>query len=150
MYAKILVPLDGSDTSVKGLREATRLARLTGGQLRLLHVNDLQALASYSTAGLGLTPEVLELVRQGGDDLLAKARAEVEAAGVPVQTQMIEAVGTRVSDLVVQVAGEWGAELIVLGTHGRRGLGRALMGSDAEQIVRHAPVPVLLVRGGKA
>ena len=55
----------------------------------------------------------------------------------------------RVADLVVEQARQWGAELIVLGTHGRRGLGRALLGSDAEQVLRQAPVPVLLVRGGE-
>lgn len=147
MYAKILAPIDGSDTANKGLDEALRLARLTGGRLKLLYVNDLQAVSSYSSAGLGLTADMFELIRKGGEALLAQGRAKAEAAGVPVETQRLEGVGARVSDLVVKTATDWGADIIVLGTHGRRGLGRALMGSDAEQIVRYAPVPVLLVRG---
>ena len=53
----------------------------------------------------------------------------------------------RSSDLVIAKAKEWGAQLIVLGTHGRRGVGRMLLGSDAEQVLRQSPVPVLLVRG---
>ena len=66
--------------------------------------------------------------------------------GVPVDTVLIENLDARVAQLVVEHAQAWGADLIVLGTHGRRGLARVLMGSDAEQIARTAPVPVLLVR----
>ena len=65
---------------------------------------------------------------------------------MPVDTVLIENLDARVSQLVVEHARAWGADLIVLGTHGRRGLARVLMGSDAEQIARTAPVPVLLVR----
>ena len=60
---------------------------------------------------------------------------------------LLDTYGTRLSELVVKQVEEWGADLIVLGTHGRRGVGRLLLGSDAEQIVRTATVPVLLIRG---
>lgn len=150
MYAKILVPVDGSATSNAGLAEAIKLARLSGGQLKLLHVVDLQSFAMYSNAGVGLTPEVFDLLHQGGEQILAQAKASVEAAGLQAETSLYERFASRVSDAVIEQAQAWGAELIVLGTHGRRGLGRALLGSDAEQVVRHAPVPVLLVRGSAA
>ena len=63
-----------------------------------------------------------------------------------VDTVLKDSFAGRVSDLVIKEAGAWPADLIVLGTHGRRGLGRLFMGSDAEAIVRSAPVPVLLLR----
>lgn len=149
MYAKILVPVDGSATAQAGLAEAIKLARLSGGQIQLLHVLDLQPMAMLAGAGVATTQQTFDQLRDGGQDLLAQARAEVEAAGVPVQVLLQEAMAARVADLVVEQARQWGAELIVLGTHGRRGIGRALLGSDAEQVLRQAPVPVLLVRGGE-
>ncbi|MCH7342904.1 universal stress protein [Pelomonas sp. CA6] len=148
MYAKILVPVDGSPTSDAGLAEAIKVARLCGAQLHLMNAVDLHSFAMFSSAGLGLTPENFDLLREGGEKVLAAARAQVEAAGLPVQTHLIESLASRVSDLIVQEARDCGAELIVLGTHGRRGASRALLGSDAEMVLRQAPVPVLLVRGG--
>jgi len=146
MYSKILVPVDGSTPSNLGLAEAIKLARLCGARLRLLHVVDMMSFASFPNAGVGLTPEVFDLLHQGGQEILAKARATVEAAGLLVETQLSEGFASRVCDVVITEARDSGAELIVLGTHGRRGIGRALLGSDAELILRQAPVPVLLVR----
>lgn len=147
MYAKILVPVDGSATSNAGLAEAVRLAQLSGGEIRLLHALDLQAFSMMSSAGLGITPDNFEQIRAGGKKVLDDASATVAAAGIRVTTQLSESLASRVSDLVNDEAKAWGAEVIVLGTHGRRGFSRALLGSDAELIVRHATVPVLLVRG---
>lgn len=146
MYSKILVPIDGSPTSDLGLAEAIRLGRLCNAKLHLLHVVDLLSFNSDPYAGTGLTSEVFELLHQGGEQILLKARARVEAAGLPVETQMAEGLAQRVCDVVVDATLKSKAALIVLGTHGRRGVGRALLGSDAEMIVRQAPVPVLLLR----
>ena len=88
-------------------------------------------------------------MREGGEKVLKTAKARVEASGVPVETALFDSFAGRVCDLVVAEAPNWHADLIVLGTHGRRGVGRVFMGSDAEQIVRLAPTPVLLVRGGE-
>ena len=70
--------------------------------------------------------------------------------GIPVQTVMLETIAGPAADLIVRQAKRWRADLIVLGTHGRRGLRRLVLGSDAEQIVRTSPVPVLLVRARPA
>ena len=146
MYSHILVPVDGSPTSNAGLDEAVKLAKLLGSRLRLLHVVDQMPLA-VSAEGFGvMSIDVLSLLKESGQKLLAQAKAQVEAAGVPVDTLLIDSPNSRLSDHVTEVAKEWPAELIVIGTHGRRGIGRVLMGSDAEQVVRHAPVPVLLHR----
>jgi nucleotide-binding universal stress UspA family protein len=147
MYQKILVPIDGSATSARGLQEAIKLARLTGARLRLLHVVDELALATGLEAATMMTGDMMQLLREGGEKMLAKARARVEKAGIPVDTLLRDSLAGRVCDQVVDQAKAWRADLIVLGTHGRRGVGRMLLGSDAEMIVRLASVPVLLVRG---
>jgi len=146
MYAKILVPVDGSPTSNQGLDEAIELAKLTGAKLKLLHVLDLWSFATAPEAGMGATPELLTLLKEGGEAILAAARARVEAAGGRAETRLVDSLAGRVCDLVIDEATRWGAELIVIGTHGRRGVGRLMLGSDAEQVVRLSPVPVLLVR----
>lgn len=146
MYNNILVPIDGSATSQKALEEAVRLARLTGGRLRLLHIVDpLEHLSGFETAGVYLRDMQPALV-QAGEELLEKAKAGVNAPDLTVETELFEGTGGRVSDMIIDRAKNWGADLIVLGTHGRRGIERVMMGSDAEQVVRLAPVPVLLVR----
>ncbi len=146
MYNNILVPIDGSATSQKALEEAVRLARLTGGRLRLLHIVDpLEHLSGFETAAVYLRDMQPALV-QAGEELLEKAKAGVNAPDLTVETELFEGTGGRVSDMIIDRAKNWGADLIVLGTHGRRGIERVMMGSDAEQVVRLAPVPVLLVR----
>jgi len=143
IYQKLLVPVDGSPTATRGLDEAIRIARLSGGRIRVIHVIDQLQLA----AGLEFsTADVLGLLQEAGAAIVGAARARVEAGGVPVETQLSETLSSTVADAVVDQAREWGADLIVIGTHGRRGVRRLMIGSDAERIVRLASVPVLLVR----
>jgi nucleotide-binding universal stress UspA family protein len=150
MYQKILVPVDGSPTASRGLQEAVKLAKLTGARLRLIHVVDEISFASGMEAATMATGEMLQLLREGGALLLKRAAARVEKAGLSVDTVLCDSISGRVCDHVIEQASAWRADLIVLGTHGRRGVGRLLMGSDAEMIVRLASVPVLLVRSKEA
>jgi nucleotide-binding universal stress UspA family protein len=150
MYQKILVPVDGSATSSRGLQEAIKLAKLTGARLRLMHVVDSISFAAGMEVSMSVTNEMLGLMRESSEKLLAKARAKVEKAGLRVDTVLVDSMAGRVCDLVIKQAEDWGAGLIVLGTHGRRGVGRMLLGSDAEMITRLSPVPVLLVRAVEA
>ena len=147
MYQRILVPIDGSATAERGLAEAIKLGRLTGAQLRLIHVVDELSFALGASQGMTtMTGDVLDMLREGGAEILALGAANVRAAGLQVDTVLKDSFAGRVSDLVIREAGAWPADLIVLGTHGRRGVGRLFLGSDAETIVRSAPVPVLLLR----
>jgi nucleotide-binding universal stress UspA family protein len=150
MYQKILVPVDGSPTSSRGLLEAIKLAGLTGARLRLIHVVDEISFASGLEAATMATGEMMQLLREGGELLLGKAAARAGKAGLRVDTVLCDGIAGRVCDQVVEQAKRWHADLIVLGTHGRRGVGRLLMGSDAEMIARLASVPVLLVRSKEA
>lgn len=152
MYQRILVPVDGSATSKAGLREAIRVAKLTGARICLLHAVDDMPFVMSAEGYAAVSADMLRLLHEAGETLLKTAHAEVTAAGIDADTVLQDSLNGRLCDLVAQQARDWRADLIVLGTHGRRGIGRALLGSDAEQIVRHAPVSVLLVRapGGTA
>ncbi len=145
MYDRILVPVDGSATSKSGLREAIALAKLTGGRIKLLHVFEMPVLGIGSEAALMRGEDIYNVARDAGQAVLSAAAASVSAAGVEVEQRLVDSGGKRLCDHVAESARSWSASLIVLGSHGRRGLQRVLLGSDAEQILRHAPVPVLLV-----
>jgi nucleotide-binding universal stress UspA family protein len=145
MYQNILVPLDGSATSARGLDEAIKLAQSLHARIRLFHVVNELVVLSPEVAATAFT-QVVDLLRSRGEQLLEEAEAAVRKAGIPVDSGLTEAMGGQAGDYVVQEAKTWPASLIVCGTHGRRGLRRALMGSDAEHIIRSSPVPVLLVR----
>ncbi len=146
MYDRILVPIDGSPTSERALAEAAGLARLCSATLRLLHVMDpLMHITGYERPEV-FVREIEPALRKAAQDLLAKARDRVADERVKVETALVDSVGQRVSDIILDQAAAWPADLIVIGTHGRRGVDRVLMGSDAEQVARRSPVPVLLVR----
>ena len=147
MYERILVPVDGSATSNAGLGEAIKLAGLTGAKLRLLHVVDEMPIV-MSTSGFGaMSGDIFSALTEEGKRVLEQARAQVEQSGITAETVLVDSLNGRLCDHVATQASEWPADLIVLGTHGRRGVGRLFLGSDAEQVARNAPVPVLLVRG---
>lgn len=146
MYERILVPIDGSATSNQGLEEAIRLARLTGATIELVHVVDLFAVAATPYTGVALSAELVDQLKQGGQAILETAKAQVEKAGVTARIHVVDNLSGRICDVVIDEATKCKADLIVIGTHGRRGVSRLVLGSDAEQIVRAAPVPVLLVR----
>ena len=150
MYQRILVPIDGSPTAARGLDEAIALARLTGATLRLLYVLDELVFVTGFECGATYIEDVLPKLKEAGEQILAGGKARVEAAGLVADTRLKECLGARTSEIVVAEADDWRADLIVLGTHGRRGVGRLLLGSDAEQVLRTAHVPVLLVRAREA
>lgn len=146
MYQRILVPIDGSPTSIQGLDEAIRLARVTGGRIRLLHVLDQLVFPVSIETGATYQNDILPRMRLAGQRILDKGRDRAQAAGVAVDTFESECFATRIGDVVCAEATAWNADLIVIGTHGRRGVSRFVLGSDAEQVVRNADIPVLLVR----
>lgn len=143
MFKRILVPVDGSQTSNKALATALGLARECGAVVRLVHAIDDLALIS----GYDYSVDLLSVARNQAHGLLADAMAIARSSGVQSDSVLAEIPDVRLGETVAIQAREWEADLIVLGTHGRKGLGRVLMGSGAEQVIRTAPVPVLVVRG---
>lgn len=150
MYQRILVPFDGSATSSRGLDEAIKLATLTGATVRLLHVVEVLLFASGFETAAAYAGEVIPLMKKAGEKLLQEGKARVEKAGVKAETFLVDSITTRLSDAVAEQVKAWNADLIVIGTHGRRGVDRLMLGSDAEQVLRSALVPVLLVRAAVA
>jgi len=145
MYQHILVPIDGSATADVGLSEAVRLAADQKARLRVLYVIDdfpllleLASVSSFETS--------MEKLRDYGQSLLAAAGKRASDADVHAETVLREVTQGRIADIVVEEARNSGCDLIVMGTHGRRGISRVALGSDAEMVLRTSPVPVLLVR----
>ena len=146
MYRKILVPVDGSPTSARGLREALALAKDQGAKVRLVHVVDEGLAIGIAEAGIGFE-ELIEGLVKSGRAILERARRSAEKRGVRAEGVLYEKMAGTAADSILRDARKWGADLIVMGTHGRRGLRRVVLGSDAEQVLRMTTVPVLLVRG---
>jgi nucleotide-binding universal stress UspA family protein len=148
-YKRILVPVDGSPTSNLGLREAIRLAKGQKASLQLVHVVDQHyVMASGMETGV-LVDDLLKSLKEGGRQILRNAEALVRRHGLACKGTLLETFTGPAADPIVRQAKKSGADLIVIGTHGRRGVRRLVMGSDAEQIVRASPVPVMLVRSKK-
>jgi nucleotide-binding universal stress UspA family protein len=148
-YRKILVAVDGSPAAAKGLREAMRLAKAERAGLFILHVVDefyAFAIPEPTAPAVDLVP----LLREGGRRILAKAEALARKQGLKPRTALRETIGGPAAYHILREAKRQRADLIVLGTHGRRGVRRLVLGSDAEQVVPTASVPVLLVRAARA
>jgi nucleotide-binding universal stress UspA family protein len=145
MYSRILVPIDGSPTAGRGLAEAIAIARVMRSTLVLLHVvDDYPLMVALATAVQ--VEESRAAQQRSASALLAAAAASALREGVATQSVLREVSGVPVADAILEVARERRCELIVMGTHGRRGLSRLTLGSDAELVLRQAPVPVVLVR----
>ena len=145
MYARILVPVDGSETAKRGLKEAILLSKALGSALRLVHVVDDSALAMNPEAGIAAAP-LVEDFAENGREILEEARVQASKQGAQVEVALHENFTGRVANVIVEEAKQWRADLIVMGTHGRRGIRHAVLGSDAEAVVRASVCPVLLVR----
>ena len=146
MYRRLLVPIDGRPPSAAALNEAIRLARACGARLRLVHVLD----ALSFTNSLGSAPaswaDVMTRTTRQGESMLESARSHAEAMGLATETTLCEGCGGSIATLIVEMAVSWEADLIVAGAPTRQDVGRVTMRSNARDIVRTSPVPVLLVK----
>jgi len=145
MYQRILVPINGSSTSARALQEAIKLAQ-GKAQLRLVYV--LEEILPLAAEGFDYSNSAAlqETARKAAEDTLAQAADKVRKSGATVETALIDELGQGVIDSINNEALNWSADLIVIGTHGRTGLTRLLLGSIAEGVVREAAMPVLLIR----
>ena len=148
MYKRLLVAVDGSETSNKALAAAIEMAGYSAGRsvLRLIHVLDEMAYFVGLDPYQGQTYSAVHVMRQAGEKILADGLAVCESAGVQADTVLIDEFGAHLADSVAQSAKDWDASLVVVGTHGRKGVGRMLLGSGAEQIIRLSSCPVLVIR----
>ena len=145
MYQRIFVPVDDSDTSNLALAEACRLAKSMGSTIRLVHVVDLAQFGWGGTEFLDAA-ELQKSIKQAGEQVLGQAQAQAVAAGLAPEVKILESWGDKIASVLLDDANTWGADLVVMGTHGWSGLMHILMGSVAEGLLKQADVPVLLVR----
>ncbi|TXI88039.1 MAG: universal stress protein [Cupriavidus sp.] len=146
MYSRLLVPLDGSPTANLALHHAAVLARMSGATVVLLHIIEEMKHSNGFERPMVYINEVRPGFLAAGQKLLDEAAQRLRQEGLGVETVLLESQGERVSELIAQQALATRCDLVVLGTHGRRGVDRLLLGSDAEQLARIASVPVMLVR----
>lgn len=149
MYCRILVATDGSPTSEQAIEQAARLAKDQQAQLRIVHVIEQSRLAFAAAGPVAVDLEgILDALRKSGQAALERGRGIAQQRGVQAEAAIVgdDAIDDRVAMVLAEEARRWKADLIVLGTHGRRGINHLLMGSVAEAVARVAPAHVLLVR----
>jgi nucleotide-binding universal stress UspA family protein len=148
VYRKILVAVDGGTGSDAALAAAVELARAVSARLAVLHV--VESPYDYPDVMYGHVPGDIGSLRdarhEAGRNVLDRARALARQAGCEPEARLVEGSGPDPSRSIVEEACRWGADLIVVGTRGRCGMRRVLLGSVAEGVARAAAVPVLLVR----
>ena len=150
MFKRILVAIDGTSASRRALQTALELAADQHAELAIVHVLEEIGPVAFGPAGgayasAEFVEAMTEMVRKNGERVLAAAANEAETHGIVARTVMMPA-GWSVSENILRQAKKQHADLVVLGTHGRRGLRRVVMGSDAEAVLRECRVPVLVVR----
>lgn len=147
MYKRIVVAVDGSETSGKALDEASKLAREMSAIILLLHVCEgMPIMWEPDGMNMILMQNSLKAVSDAGKALLEKHRRQLAEQGITVETKLVETYGGRIGSVISEEAQKWNADLLVVGTHGRKGIAHLLMGSVAEGVARAASIPVLLVR----
>ncbi|MHB0868039.1 MAG: universal stress protein [Chloroflexota bacterium] len=149
MYRRILVPLDGSPLAEAALPHATAVARRFDAGLTLLQVVSTLPVATTvdttATAGAEtvLAVEAIEATEQAAVEYLNEVAHRPELAGIPVEVEVVRGGPARE---IVRQAQRGKADLIVMSTHGRSGLGRLVFGSVADEVLREAGIPILLIR----
>jgi nucleotide-binding universal stress UspA family protein len=143
MYKKLFVAADGSEPGAAALNEAIKLANAERGELHVVFVVYHPKTFGHPIVNLAAVEEALEAEGRG---VLDRAAAQAQAAGVTASTALVSAVREPIAATLLAEAAKWQADLIVMGTHGRRGFGRAVLGSVAENLLRASTLPVLMVR----
>lgn len=143
MYHTILVPLDGSDLAEQVLPHVCALAACSEASVLLLRV-PADPVYDYLTPDPQLANELRHDVETGAQVYLDEVATRLSELGLSVTTKV--AWGGPIHETILDIARERGVDLIAMSTHGRSGIARMVIGSVADQVVRHSPVPVLLVR----
>ncbi|TDR73861.1 universal stress protein [Paludibacterium purpuratum] len=144
MYQRIFVPVDNSEASFLALTEACKLAKVSGGQLRIVHV------ANMNQPGWGNTDFVpdtdMQQVADEQSEILLQAKQLAQSFDVESECKVIKNWVDKIPLALAEDAKAWQADLIVMNTHGWSGLKRLLLGSVAEGLLRAVTIPTLLIR----
>ncbi|MBW7861842.1 MAG: universal stress protein [Rhodocyclaceae bacterium] len=149
MYRHVFVAIDDSATSQKALEEAITVARIHGAELEIAHAIDEQLVHVFHAGGVTTTSasQLKNVLVSSGEEVLTRAVEHARTAGVQARAHLIKGHGKHADDLIADAVQSSGADLLVVGSHGRRGVRRLLLGSVAENLVRKVGISVLIVRG---
>lgn len=149
MHQHILIPTDGSETAQKGVDYGLNLAKDLGAKVTILTASDPYPLPGIAI-GSGWIPseqEIEEFHRTGEESARAILdRANTQAQALGVETALVHVAEARPAEAILQTAAQRGAQLIVIGSHGRRGINRLLLGSQAAEVLAYSTIPVLIVK----
>ena len=148
MYKRILIAIDGSDLAGRALRHGLEVAKLAGSEVAIVTVSEPPTMAASGFAGMAggfdLTPEIMEAQVEGARKALREATEVAAAAGITAKPVLVE--NRFAGEGIIEAAQDFGADLIVMGSHGRSGLGRLLLGSQTSNVLAHSKIPVLVTR----
>ncbi|WP_436870258.1 universal stress protein [Acinetobacter courvalinii] len=143
-YQKILVAIDDSEIAANVIREAAQLAKALDSEVTVVEVMALDPYLADAYIRMGQSNDLIERVRGYVQDNLTKAEQKFEEHGLMVATQILE--GFAVHQEIIGAAQNLGADLIVMGSHGRTGFKQFVLGSVAQKVLAESHIPVLIVR----
>ncbi|WP_416041118.1 universal stress protein [Acinetobacter lactucae] len=144
LYQHILVPIDGSETSMVAMKEAIKLGKALNSKITVVQVMALDPFIADVYVKTGQTNDLIERTRIYLLDILQQAKQEFSNEGLTVETKLLE--GFVVHEEIIQAAQDLNADLIVMGSHGRTGVRKLVLGSVAQRVLGESHIPVLIVR----
>ena len=141
LYRKILIPTDNSQVSIEAARHGLEIAKLMNSKVYVIYVVDIMPFVGLPTEGFWET--IREVLEEEGKEAFKKIEEISKEVGVDITTEILE--GSPAEE-IVKYAEKKGIDLIVMGTSGKSGIDRILLGSVAEKVSRRAQCPVLLVK----
>ncbi len=148
MYKRILIAIDGSELSAKGLQQGLALAAALGAEVDIVTVSEPWAMGMYDAMGWSVgyeaSPEYRQDREAGAQKILAPALAAAEATGVTAHGRHV--LDRYAAEGIIDMAVACNSELIVMTSHGRRGMSRVLLGSQTAEVLANSQIPVLVIR----
>lgn len=144
LYQHILVPIDGSETSIVAMKEAIKLGKALNSKITVVQVMALDPFIADAYVKTGETNELIERTRTYLLNILEQAKQQFSNEGLTVETKLLE--GFVVHEEIIQAAQDLNADLIVMGSHGRTGVRKLVLGSVAQKVLGESHIPVLIVR----
>ncbi|MCW0400267.1 hypothetical protein NB688_000459 [Xanthomonas sacchari] len=148
MYQRILIAIDGSELSAKGLQQGLALAAKLGAEVDIVTVSEPWAMGMYDAMGWSVgyeaSPEYRQDREAGAQKILAPALAAAAATGVTAHGRHV--LDRYAAEGIIDMAVACNSELIVMTSHGRRGMSRVLLGSQTAEVLANSQVPVLVIR----
>ena len=145
-YKKIFVPVDSSQAALLALKEAVRLAKLSGGLICLVHVIDFAQPDWGTAANVQTRGNLKSIAKEIADNIFAPLREILVAEHIPYEEIVLETLGDTVANILSVEAEKQACDVIVMGTHGRSGMMGLLMGSVAEGVLKKTRIPLMMIR----